>query len=95
MEKKLALREMAEAINKKTGSRMFSEEMGKSCLEFYYKKIILSLNALLFHARTLHLVLFYILKEFHFSFLEISFRLYYISIKVYYQIFLWIIIMAL
>ena len=40
MEKKLTLREMAEAINKKTGSRMFSEEMGKPCLEFYYKKII-------------------------------------------------------
>ena len=40
MEKKFTLREMAEAINKKTGSRMFSEEMGKSCLEFYYKKII-------------------------------------------------------
>ena len=40
MEKKLTLREMAEAINKKTGSRMFSEEMGKPCLEFYYKKVI-------------------------------------------------------
>lgn len=40
MEKKLTLREIAEAINKKTGSRMFSEEMGKPCLEFYYKKII-------------------------------------------------------
>lgn len=40
MEKKLTLRKMAEAINKKTGSRMFSEEMGKPCLEFYYKKII-------------------------------------------------------
>lgn len=40
MEKKLTLREMAEAINKKTGSRMFCEEMGKHCLEFYYKKII-------------------------------------------------------
>lgn len=40
MEKKLTLQEMAEAINKKTGSRMFSDEMGKPCLEFYYKKII-------------------------------------------------------
>lgn len=40
MEKKLTLQEMAEAINKKTGSRMFSEKMGKLCLEFYYKKII-------------------------------------------------------
>lgn len=40
MRKKLTLREIAETINKKTGSRMFSEEMGKPCLEFYYKKII-------------------------------------------------------
>jgi hypothetical protein len=39
MEKKLTLREMAEAINKKTGNRMFSEEMGKPRLKFYYKKI--------------------------------------------------------
>lgn len=35
MEKKLTLREMAEAINKKTGNRMFSEEMGKPRLKFY------------------------------------------------------------
>ena len=40
MEKKLTLREMAETINKITGSGMFREEMGKPCLEFYYKKII-------------------------------------------------------
>lgn len=37
---KLTLREMAEKINSKTGSSMFSEEMGQPCLEFYYKKVI-------------------------------------------------------
>ena len=40
MEKKLTLREMAEAINKKTGSRMFVSEMGEECLDFYYQKVV-------------------------------------------------------
>lgn len=40
MEKKLALREMAEAINKKTGSRMFVSEMEEECLDFYYQKVV-------------------------------------------------------
>lgn len=40
MEKKLTLREMAEAINKKTGSRMFVSEMEEECLDFYYQKVV-------------------------------------------------------
>lgn len=38
--RKMTLTEQAAAINKRTGSHMFTEEMGNKCLNFYYKQVV-------------------------------------------------------